>query len=43
MEDKGKQKEELLRLHMQLQREKLEFRGKLLKAKKRTGKARGRT
>jgi hypothetical protein len=33
MEDKGKQKEELLRLHMQLQREKLEFRERSLRAK----------
>ena len=43
MEDKGRQKEELLRLHMQLQREKLEFREKSLRAKKQTAKARGGT
>jgi hypothetical protein len=42
MEDKGRQKEELLRLHVQLQREKLEFREKSLRAKKRTVKVRGR-
>ena len=31
MEDKGRQKEELLRLHVQLQREKLEFREESLR------------